>query len=526
MRSGDGLIVRLRIGGGIVDTSLAERIAAWSLRWGNGQIDLSGRGNLQLRGIADRHLDALRDAIAEAGLLDPSAGGEAVRNVISSPLAGLDPSAVLDVRPLAHALERRLSLDATLHGLPGKFGFVIDDGGALGLDDLTTDIRFKARSGSQGPEFTIGLAGAAHALSGACRPERLVDVAVALSRAFLDARHGREASIRRMRDLAAAVGAEAIGRAARLGRDSMSGCPSPCASGGLNTGPPQPYPGIPLPDTSAPLPDTSAPLPDTSAPRPDTSAPLPDTSAPLPDTSAPRPDTSARLPDTSARLPDRRTSGPSVVILGLDPRISLPTDLPTTLFDAAATTAPLSPANEPTNIAFLGLGLPFGRVAATDLSRLAFAAAAAGARELRLTPWRMILVPLPSAGAAHALSAALSGTAFILDAGDPRRRVAACPGAPSCARGSTPVRDHATALAEVLGSSLRTTSQGAGIVLHVSGCEKGCAHPRAAQLTLVAQNGRYQLVRDGRPSDTPIARNLTLDQAADWLMAHLAEGAA
>jgi len=100
---------------------------------GNGQIDLSGRGNLQLRGLADRHLDALRDAIGEAGLLDPSAEGEAVRNVVSSPLAGLDPvpCSMYGGYPRARATPFARFCPARA---AGKFGFVIDDGGALGLE--------------------------------------------------------------------------------------------------------------------------------------------------------------------------------------------------------------------------------------------------------------------------------------------------------------------------------------------------------------------------------------------------------
>jgi precorrin-3B synthase len=474
MRSGDGLIVRLKIGGGIVDTRLAGRIADWSRRWGNGQIDLSSRGNLQLRGLAAQNLGGLRDAVAEAGLLDPSAEGEAVRNVVSSPLSGLDPSAVLDVRPIAHALERRLSLDATLHALPAKFGFVIDDGGALGLDDVAADIRFKARSGQKGPEFAIGLAGLSQMLPGACRAEDIVDVAVALSIAFLDARQGRETSIRRMRDLVAADEAKVIERAAGLWRAEMTDC-SRRRETSLSQVLPEPTGVLPGPTVALPSP------------------------SPIP------------------LAPTAVMPVPSVVILGLDPRTS-PDPRTSVIADSAA-------------IAFLGVGLPFGRITAADLADLAAAAEMAGARELRLTPRRMIVVPLPSQEAAHALFARLSGTAFILHPGDPRRRIAACPGAPSCARGTTPVRDDATALAEVLGSSEvpgsspRMTTGGRGIVLHVSGCDKGCAHPRQAKLTLIARNGRYQLVRDGRASDLPIERDLTMDQAAVRLLANFAPGA-
>jgi precorrin-3B synthase len=115
MESGDGLIVRLKLTGGIVDVSLVERIARWSSQWGNGQIDLSSRGNLQMRGLSIQDLPALHDALAEVGLLDDSETGEAARNVASSPLAGLDPAAVLDVRPIAKSLEQRLATDASLH---------------------------------------------------------------------------------------------------------------------------------------------------------------------------------------------------------------------------------------------------------------------------------------------------------------------------------------------------------------------------------------------------------------------------
>jgi len=162
------------------------------------------------------------------------------------------------------------------------------------------------------------------------------------------------------------------------------------------------------------------------------------------------------------------------------------------------------------SVGFLGVGLPFGRISADDLADLASAAAANGARDLRLTPWRTILVPVPSIASALALAGELPPDAFILDAADPRLGIAACPGAPSCIRGTTPVRTDVTTLASGMG-----LAPGAGIVIHVSGCEKGCAHPQAAPVTLVARNGRYDLIRDGTASCSPVLRDLTLDQAAE-----------
>jgi precorrin-3B synthase len=170
--------------------------------------------------------------------------------------------------------------------------------------------------------------------------------------------------------------------------------------------------------------------------------------------------------------------------------------------------------------AYLGVGLPFGRIVAEDLAALAAAATANGARELRLTPWRAILVPVPSMQAADAVSRALAASAFILDPHDPRRRIAACPGAPSCVHGTTPVHLDAARLAVELAGAT-----GSRQILHVSGCEKGCAHPKPASVTLVARHGRYDLVHDGVPSDAPALRDLTLDQAADRLRRIVADQA-
>ena len=160
--------------------------------------------------------------------------------------------------------------------------------------------------------------------------------------------------------------------------------------------------------------------------------------------------------------------------------------------------------------AFAGIGLPFGRVVADDYEELASVAAANGARSLRLTPWRAILVPVPSVSDGSAIIARLSSRSFILDPNDARLRVAACSGAPSCARATAPVRDHAASLAAAIDGV-----PDSGIFVHVSGCEKGCAHPRPAPITLLGRNDRYDLIIDGVASDPPAMRNLTLAQVTE-----------
>jgi precorrin-3B synthase len=317
------------------------------------------------------------------------------------PLAGLDPAAVLDVRPIAKGLEQRLATDASLHTLPYKFGFAVDDGGLLGLATVPADVLFVACQTVDGPAFRIHLAGAPRNCLGPCRPETIAEAATTLVHVFLRLRTTRT---RRMRDLVASLGAETIAREAGLALASM--------------------------------------------------------------------------------LNSDRTALPSA-FLGAHP------------LGAAG---------------FLGLGLPFGRIAAGDLAELASAATSMGAHDLRLTPWRAILIPVPSMGRARMLSASLDRRSFILDPEDPRRRIAACPGAPSCERATTRVRDDAAQLAATFAGP-----SGSDTMIHISGCAKGCAHPRAATVTLVGRNGRYDVVRNDVASGSPAEHGLTLEQAVEGM---------
>jgi sulfite reductase beta subunit-like hemoprotein len=141
----------------------------------------------------------------------------------------------------------------------------------------------------------------------------------------------------------------------------------------------------------------------------------------------------------------------------------------------------------------LAVAAAFGRWSADALEALARLAASQGTGELRLTPWRCLLLPgLTTADALDAMAA----HGLIADPADPRLSVAACAGAPACSSAQGPTRDLATALA----GEARALSA-AGIGLHVSGCPKGCAHPGASPLTIVARQGLYGLVIDGRAGD-------------------------
>ena len=139
-----------------------------------------------------------------------------------------------------------------------------------------------------------------------------------------------------------------------------------------------------------------------------------------------------------------------------------------------------------------GIALPFGASDAASLIALATLGAQSGVPEFRLAPHHALL----AMDAPEGFDAAAATLGFITDPADPRLRISACIGSAGCASGFFPAR----ALAAKLASALPTERQ-----LHVSGCAKGCAHPRRAALTLVGRPDGYGLVIAGTAGDTPHA---------------------
>lgn len=138
------------------------------------------------------------------------------------------------------------------------------------------------------------------------------------------------------------------------------------------------------------------------------------------------------------------------------------------------------------------LGAGFGQIDAALLEQTLRQGHATG---LRVTPWRLFLL---EGADPHA------EVPFITDPGDPLLGVHACAGAPFCPQATVETRDLARRLAGRVAGGL-----------HVSGCPKGCALPRAAPLTLVGRGGRFDLVLNGAPWDAPRRRGLVPSRLND-----------
>ena len=205
MESGDGLLVRVKPRAATLTAIQAETLAAAADRFGNGTIEPTNRGHLQVRGLSGRTVDEFAAAMAGIGLAATGPEAEAVRNVLVDPLGLDDPAAPFDSHALARRLSAILENEAAFHELPDKFGLLVDAGVTMPLAGCTADIM--VRAASEG--LSVALDGGG---GGLCLPECTAEDAVCrLLTAFLSWMKGPgslavSSAPRRMRAMVAACG--------------------------------------------------------------------------------------------------------------------------------------------------------------------------------------------------------------------------------------------------------------------------------------------------------------------------------
>jgi len=124
MQTGDGLLVRVKPPAARLTSTAARMLADAADQYGNGTIELTRRGNLQLRGLTQAAVIPFAAAMVTAGLADADPAMERRRVVIPPALAGDDPA--IPDKGLAERIERHLP-----HNLPSKFCIAIESAGVL-----------------------------------------------------------------------------------------------------------------------------------------------------------------------------------------------------------------------------------------------------------------------------------------------------------------------------------------------------------------------------------------------------------
>src|SRR5450756_1419951 len=117
----DSFMLRLRAPGGVLTSRQMRGLAEMAEKWGAGRCDLTTRANLQIREFQPRDIVRVLNKVESLGMTSRGSGADNIRNITASPLSGLDPNELLDVQPLAAALQHYISNSRDLYGLPRKF---------------------------------------------------------------------------------------------------------------------------------------------------------------------------------------------------------------------------------------------------------------------------------------------------------------------------------------------------------------------------------------------------------------------
>jgi precorrin-3B synthase len=192
--TGDGLLARLVVARAIPLDVFAALCAAAQTH-GNGVLEITSRGSLQVRGLTATSAPAFAAAIDALEIADVTGG-----RVLANPLAGLDPQEIFDVTGIAGRLRELLIASGLAAKLAPKVSVVIDGGGAIHLDAIPCDVRLRAEVTSEGIRFRAELAsdGANPTPLASIGPKNAAETARELLRAI--AEHGATA---RARDLVA-----------------------------------------------------------------------------------------------------------------------------------------------------------------------------------------------------------------------------------------------------------------------------------------------------------------------------------
>ncbi|MFI1020970.1 cobalamin biosynthesis protein CobG [Streptomyces olivaceus] len=403
----DGALARVRVPGGVLTVRQARVLADAALRLGDGELHLTSRGNVQLRGLRDACGGELAGLLEEAGLL-PSPEHERVRNVVASPLSGLDGRGAREVRPWLTALDAALCASTAARGLSGRFLFALDDGRG-DVAPLGADVTVRATAGD-GALISLGSARESLRVAADDAP----GAALLAAEVFLEFARDAGERVWRVDELGPRSAELAVAVRRRVAEAGI-GCV-----------------GIPRDEAS--------------------------------------------------------TDGV--------PKDGVPTDGDLTdgfPKDAAATAGGPPPG---VHGSALCVHAPLGRLTAVQWRELTDAAPV----ELRLTPWRGIVVPAPDTTASDrgAALSRLAAAGLVTDPSSPWLRVGACVGRPGCGKSRADVRADAARTLAAAGAS--------HLPLYWSGCERRCGHPGGGHVdVLAAPDGGYRLTApdgDGPPRAT------------------------
>jgi ferredoxin-nitrite reductase len=152
-------MIRVRIPGGKTNAAQIRTLAEIAASHGNRLLDMTTRQQIQLRQIRIEEVPAIFAAMQEVGLNSIQTGMDNVRNIMTCPVAGLNPDEVLDATPAVAAVTQEILCNREYTNLPRKYNVTItgcpDNCLHTETQDLALVPAFQEDSGTQTVGFNV-----------------------------------------------------------------------------------------------------------------------------------------------------------------------------------------------------------------------------------------------------------------------------------------------------------------------------------------------------------------------------------
>ncbi|MHC5764354.1 MAG: precorrin-3B synthase [Nostoc sp.] len=209
----DGILSRVRIPGGIISSQQCRAIADIAEQHGGGYLDVTNRANLQVREIRTGINAEVLKYLQNMGLGSDNTVVDQIRNIMTSPTAGIDPQELIDTRPFVQSWDDYIAAHPALSGLSAKFSVCFDGGGIIQVCDRLNDIAFVAVLLNDNVYFrlylSVGKKGQPPSDTGILLPpEDCLPVLAALTDVYLAYSHTTSKRRLRLRELLNTLGCE------------------------------------------------------------------------------------------------------------------------------------------------------------------------------------------------------------------------------------------------------------------------------------------------------------------------------
>ncbi|MEG5019521.1 MULTISPECIES: precorrin-3B synthase [unclassified Microcoleus] len=436
----DGVLSRMRIPGGILNAQQCGTIADLADQYSTGCLQVTNRGNLQIREVHSEIPPEVWNRLQELGIASRRVEVDPIRNIMASPTAGIDRQQLLDTRPLVKAWDDYLQTHSELSQLSPKFSIGLDGGESVSIQALRNDILLAAEGLSTQSEIFFRLH--FNGDTGILIPEsQCISVLAALASTYLEYTKNRpriDGKKPRLRHLLADWGAESY-----LERVQQN------------------LPFL-LQFTSCTFPKNRQDACSTKSGFPCGVGILPARSIAFPKNRQDACSTKSEFPCGVGILPARSIDSSARAIeqsrhLGIHPQ-------------------------RQSGFSYMGIALPLGRLESKQLRNLANLAQKLASGTLRLTPWQNLLISdIPNSQLFEVkqqiADLGLHSSATRLDS-----CLVACAGSSGCASAATDTQSHALSMVRDLAQKLTIDLP---INIHFSGCQKSCAQHQPIDITLV-----------------------------------------